>query len=324
MISLYHVSDTHSPYETLALEEAMFRHIEPNQIILYFYTHSPSVILGRTQNAWTEVDYEKLKADGGILARRITGGGAVYHDPENLNFSFITAPGLYSAADQTQILSDALQTFGIAVVSTGRNDLWANGRKFSGNAYCYRPQGTLHHGTILIDTNLERMQKYLYVPKGKLQAKGVKSVRSEVVNLRSICPELSNSQLIETILDSFGRIYGTPVPYRITPEVQQEAVALAHRNCTWDWIFGKTPGGTAKISGTFPWGRIQVRWSLAKGRLHDVEVYSDALQEGIILQIAPRLENTKFTKDALEQSLRTIDDSVIKKDVLGLLLQALP
>ncbi len=183
-----------NPHRNLAREEALLLGFDGGasaDAVLYLWQNASTVVIGRNQNAWRECRTQQLEADGGTLARRTTGGGAVFHDLGNLNFSFLMPRAAYDLHRQLGVVQAAVRAFGIECEFSGRNDLLAGGRKFSGNAFRFTKDGALHHGTLMVKVDPERMAKYLQVSKEKLEAKGVKSVPSRVVESEMSLPDVS-------------------------------------------------------------------------------------------------------------------------------------
>lgn len=177
------ITDDRNPYRNLALEKYLTLHTEPGECILFLWQNQRTVVIGRNQNCWKECRISRLEADGGFLARRLSGGGAVFHDLGNLNFTFCVCEEDYDVDRQLEVIVQAVRTLGIDARKTGRNDVTADGRKFSGNAF-YRSEGhCFHHGTLLVNVDTAAMSGYLNVSPDKLKARGVDSVRSRVVNL---------------------------------------------------------------------------------------------------------------------------------------------
>ena len=195
------------PYENLALEEALLSRVGKGELILYLWQNERTVVIGRNQNPWKECRTALLTGEGGHLARRLSGGGAVFHDLGNLNFTFLMSAEDYDLPRQLTVLERACQSLGIPAERSGRNDLLADGRKFSGNAFYKHNGRAYHHGTLMLDVDLEMVQRYLSPTKAKLAAKGVDSVRSRVVNLREFVPELTIDRLADALIAALAEVY---------------------------------------------------------------------------------------------------------------------
>ncbi|MEA4854633.1 MAG: lipoate--protein ligase [Christensenella sp.] len=294
------------PHQTLAVEEYMLAHITPGEIILYLYTHEDSVIIGKNQNVWAECRHEKLFSDGGKLARRISGGGAVFHDLENLNFSFIAAHDVYNLHRQLQVMLEAANSFGIKAEFSGRNDILTEGRKFSGNAFCHRKNGAFHHGTILINTDMTKLSKYLAVSKDKIESKGISSVRSRVVNLAELNPDIMPDSMEKALKTAYEKEYGHFEPYPFTSEAQAEIERLTKRNESWEWLFGQTPQFDITTKTRFPWGGIELMLNLRDAVVMDARIFSDAMDADFIGTIAPALIGCEFKSDELARRVLQI------------------
>ena len=195
------------PYENLALEEALLNRVGEGELILYLWQNERSVVIGKNQNPWKECRTALLEQEGGHLARRLSGGGAVFHDLGNLNFTFLMSAQDYDLSCQLTVLERACQSLGILAERSGRNDLLADGRKFSGNAFYKHAGKAYHHGTLMVDVDLEMVQRYLSPSKAKVAAKGVDSVRSRVVNLKELVPSLTVEQLADALIDALVEVY---------------------------------------------------------------------------------------------------------------------
>ena len=194
-------STTTDPYENLAVEEYLTFHVKPGECILYLWQNAHTVVIGRNQNCWKECRVSELEADGGHLVRRLSGGGAVYHDLGNLNFTFCMRKEDADVSRQLQVIIEAVGSFGLTAEKTGRNDVAINGQKFSGNAFYEQEQHCYHHGTLMMNVNKEMLSKYLTVSKEKLQSKGVDSVKSRVTNLVDYIPDLTLEALKKALED---------------------------------------------------------------------------------------------------------------------------
>ena len=287
-------------YTNQAWEEYLFRQVRPGEIILYLWQNENTVVLGRNQNCWRECLVDELLHDGGHPARRLSGGGAVYHDTGNLNFTFCTAEQDHDVAKQLSVIVEALRSAGIAAEKSGRNDILAAGRKFSGNAF-YRSGGRcFHHGTLMVDVDTERLGRYLKPSAAKLAAKSVASVRSRVVNLRELAPGLTVERLRGLLVESFSRVYGLPAQ-ELTFDGDDLARIAEYREefADWDWICGEKGSGDARLETRFPWGDISLELTLEKGYISEARVYSDAMEGDFIMDIAASLAGRRYAREEL-------------------------
>lgn len=297
------LSDSFDPWHNLALEEFLFRNVEKNQVILYLWQNQNTVVIGRNQNAWKECRCAKLEGDGGKLARRLSGGGAVFHDLGNLNFTFIMDRSLYDLHKQLQVILEGTKKLGIHAEFTGRNDLTVDGKKFSGNAFYFDGDKAYHHGTIMIDVDVQKVSAYLQVSKEKMISKGVDSVQSRVTNLHNYRPELTIDEMKETLKQSFQELYGeSPEPILIK-ENDHDLKILYDKYSSWDWLYGKTPQFDVVFETRFPWGGIDLGLTLSKGRITASKIYSDAMNANLIEQIAASLVNLPLTSENIIQGL---------------------
>ena len=179
-IRVYH-GKSYDPHFNLAVEKHLLDRVAPGECILYLWQNQNTVVIGRNQNAWAECRTTLLESEGGKLARRLSGGGAVFHDVGNLNFTFLVRDEDYDVDRQLSVIQAACALAGIATEKSGRNDVLAEGRKFSGNAFYHHAGHAYHHGTLMVDVDKDKLGRYLSPPKAKLEAKGVASVRSRVV-----------------------------------------------------------------------------------------------------------------------------------------------
>lgn len=327
-------SHTHNPWNNLALEEYLFeqlRHAEEPDgpaAILYLWQNDQTVVIGRNQNAWAECNTAQLEADGGFLARRTTGGGAVFHDLGNLNFSLLLPQKNFNLDRNFQMLTDTLIREGIPAERSGRNDILVNDLKFSGNAFRINHGVGLHHGTMLVHSEFTRLARYLTVNQAKLQAKGISSVRSRVVNLIDIRPDLSIPHMMKTLERAFLDAFCTQqqnddesaaaskqgdkqssswtVDYRTDADYQGDTTyqSLCEKFASWDWRYGQTLQFDTTVEDRFAWGHIQIGLSVKNGRVRAVQVYSDALDSDFIDLVAEQLEGQPFHSDAL---IRVVD-----------------
>jgi len=294
MRNLWYVSPSRDGWQNLAMDEWFLDHLGPEDLILYFYINDNAVIIGKNQNPWKECDLAAMERDGVQLVRRVTGGGAVYHDSGNLNFSFIAGEGRYDLEKQLNLILQAVRSFGIPCEFTGRNDLLAGGKKFSGNAFCTRQGIKQHHGTLLLSSHLGRLQNYLQVDPRKLKAKGVDSVRSRVCNLSEFTPAVNIPSMLEAIRKVFAETYGQVSDFVPTPEDVAQMVPYYEKQSSWQWRLGKTPAFDLELDTRFPWGGVQLQFTLKNSVVEQVDVFSDAMDAELAQEIQRRLLGCRF------------------------------
>ena len=263
----YIESNQVNPYKNLAVEEYLLLHCEDKECILYLWQNQNTVVIGRNQNAWKECKVTKLEEENGHLARRLSGGGAVYHDLGNLNFTFLVNKDEYSLEKQLQVIINAMGRLGLKAEKSGRNDILIDGKKFSGNAFYEQEKHCYHHGTIMVDVNMETLSRYLTVSKDKLKSKGVDSVKSRVTNLK----DLDAAKIEEKI---------------------------AHFS-SWKWLYGRKLDFQYELSHRFAWGGLTLQFQVEAGKIKDVEVYSDVLNIELAEAIPKFLKGIKYRKETM-------------------------
>lgn len=313
------LSECFDPWHNLALEEFLLHKVEKDQILLYLWQNQNTVVIGRNQNPWQECRCTLLEQDGGKLARRLSGGGAVFHDVGNLNFTFIMDRELYDLHKQLQVILGGVNSLGIQAEFTGRNDLTVEGKKFSGNAFYFEKDKAYHHGTVLVHVDGEKVGKYLQVSKEKMAAKGVQSVQSRITNLRNYLPDLSIEEMKETLMASFQSLYGAcPEPLRIK-DTDYDLGGLYEKYASWDWRYGKTPQFDLVLETRFPWGGIELGLALRQGKIIGSTIYSDAMNAHLIQEISASFLNRTLNSDELLLALESLqvqeEDQMILQDM---------
>ncbi|MBE6956682.1 MAG: lipoate--protein ligase [Ruminococcaceae bacterium] len=293
---LYCVRGTGSdPYANLALEERLLDTLEPGQCILYLWQNENTVVIGRNQNAWKECRTALLCEEGGRLARRLSGGGAVFHDLGNLNFTFLMAEEDYDLDRQLAVIETACRSLGIPVARSGRNDVLADGRKFSGNAFYHHRGRAYHHGTLMVAVDGDKLGRYLSPSKAKLQAKGVDSVRSRVVNLSEFCPGLTCRELADRLEGAFGLTYGLAVERMEAPD----AADLRAKYASDEWLYGPRLPLSLECEQRFDWGEVQIQLQVESGAVAAAKVYSDAMDADFAPALERALTGSVFSRAAL-------------------------
>lgn len=200
----YVIEMEHNPYHNLAFEEWLVRSLDKEDIVVYLWQNEHTIVVGRNQNIYAECKVDEFLSSNGKLARRNSGGGAVYHDLGNVNFSIISSVQHKDLCDYRKLLKEVLESFGLKTNFNGRNDLMINGCKFSGNAaYITSDEVICQHGTVLISANIETMANYLTPEKRKLERNAVASVASRVINLSEICDEITVANFCQAFVDRF-------------------------------------------------------------------------------------------------------------------------
>ena len=202
----YICSENTSPYYNLALERSLFDFVDEDTVILYLWQNSHTIVIGKNQNAYAECKVDEFIKDGGTLARRPSGGGAVYHDLGNLNFSIICKESIANEHTYQRIVKEALSYFGIVSEFNGRNDLTVDDKKFSGNAFYVKDDVLCQHGTILINSDFKELSKYLTPDISKLERNHVKSVESRVVNLSEISNQITVESMKEAMIKATNAV----------------------------------------------------------------------------------------------------------------------
>ena len=310
---------SYDPHYNLAVEQHLLETVKEGQCILYLWQNQNTVVIGRNQNPWKECRTTLLDEEGGHLARRLSGGGAVFHDLGNLNFTFLVSQTDYNLERQLTVIQEAVRSLGIPAEKSGRNDILSEGRKFSGNAFFKHNGKAYHHGTLLVDVDMAKLSRYLNPSKAKLQSKGVDSVRSRVVNLKELNPDLTIDTLKAALVRSFGAVYGGAVE-RITDvdldmaEIQR----LTERNRSWEWNFGAKMPFTCEFEDRFPWGGIQIQLNVDSGIIRQAKIYSDAMDWSFVSALEEALSGCRFCPEDLEVRLYPRDNPVFG-DICSLL-----
>lgn len=266
-------------YRNQAIEKYLLDTCKKGEMIFYIWSNDRTVFIGKNQNAYTECNISALNADGGNLARRFTGGGAVYHDVGNLNFTFITWREDYGINNQFSVIADAVRSLGFDAEVNGRNDMVIDGKKFSGNAFYRSDTACLHHGTVLINSDREAISKYLTVSRVKLNAKGVKSVASRVCNLSDYRKNITPQEVADALVTAVKRRYGNADFLSLAEgDLPADKIeALTARFADKSYILGDDIHYGVQFEYRFGWGVADIRLEFNGDIIEKVKIYSDAL-----------------------------------------------
>lgn len=297
---LYFRSKSYNPRINQALETYFTEQAEAGRLIFYLWQNDKTVFIGRNQSARGECRVRELEADGGFLCRRLSGGGAVYHDTQNINFTFALHDADYDTVLQTEVILEAVRRLGLHPERSGRNDLTLDGKKFSGHSYYKNKDCRFHNGTLLVAADTKAMQRYLSVTPEKLEANKVRSVRSRVVNLRELLPDLEMEELVKALLEALAATYG------VKPQPLPEEAIDRERLQYWidflsrpEWIYGNQREGEVQAGRRFSWGQFDLSFDLEEQRLCRVNLVSDAMEASWLKALSEALEGTAFTEPAL-------------------------
>lgn len=299
------VVDTTDPAYNLALEETLFDRLGTGEEGLFLlWRNAPSIIVGRHQCTGEEINADFVARRGIPVVRRNTGGGAVYHDLGNLNFSFIEHAEGDARVDFARYLTPicaALRTLGVEARISGRNDLEVMGRKISGSAQRLRDGKVLHHGTLLVALNFADMLEALHVDPEKYLSKGVASVRARVGNIAEYCQR-------EHLMDDLTQALVRTCAHQLTapdPDVLRQAEALAcAKYRTWEWNYGASPSFTFRRKERFPWGSVDLRLAVRKGRITTARVHGDFFSASGVDELERRLIGLRHEPAVMAEALR--------------------
>ena len=302
------ISETYDPWFNLATENYIFQEMEPDHHILFLWRNNNTVVIGRYQNPWAECNVSNMERDDVKLARRQSGGGAVYHDLGNTNFTFMSSRENYSKERNTDIIVRALKRFNIPATASGRNDITVDDKKISGSAFKLGGDRAFHHGTLLIKADLSKISNYLTPDKKKLQSKGIKSVKSRVANLTDFNSAINHENLCEAIIEEFFETYGEKCEVEVLDHEQLKEIPHLQnyfdQMSDWNWRFGKTPDFAHHMAERFEWGRMEVYIDTKAGKIRDVKIYSDSLVPQMVEMLMTDLKDVHYDPASVQEALR--------------------
>lgn len=310
------------PRVNLALEEYVFRNKPADDDCLLFYVNAPSIIIGRNQNTIEEVNPAVVAERGIHVVRRVSGGGAVYHDLGNLNFSFLTprVAGRFNRYDQfTKPVTDVLNDLGVPAQLSGRNDILVEGRKISGNAQFARLDRMFSHGTLLLDSGLDELTRALNPKPGKVESKGVKSIRSRVANISEFLrTPIGVEELRELIIEKiFGTRDRSQIPMLEVTDADWIAVheLVDSKYGTWAWNYGENPESNVQRAKRFPIGEIDMRLNVKEGRIATARFFGDYMGRDDVGRLERLLVGLPYDGPAIASALANVDVTAYFGDV---------
>lgn len=298
------------PRINLAIEEHLLRNVRLAEPILLFYINAPSVIIGRNQNSIEEIDPDFVRENHIHVVRRLSGGGAVYHDLGNLNFSFITEgkQNLHNFSKFTQPVIEVLAELGVTAVLQGKSDIFVDGKKVSGNAQYATSGRMFSHGTILFDTNLKNMLQAINPRQLIIESNAVQSIRSFVTNIRDhLSEEMDIMQLRQTLLK--GIFGGEDIPtYPLSEKDWEQIHEIAvQRYMRWEWNYGRSPASNIQKSERLPIGKVDTRIAVEKGHIQTIKIYGDFTGQQDIADLETKLTGLRYDAETVADALIDID-----------------
>ena len=308
------ISNSTDPWFNLAVEDTIFRSMTADQRVLFLWRNADTIVIGRAQNPWRECNTDKMEKDHVKLARRQTGGGAVFHDLGNTNFTFMAPKPEYDKEVSTNIVLAGLEKIGIHGQANGRNDLVvedeAGIKKFSGSAYRETLDRGFHHGTLLLSADMQRLGDYLNPDAKKLKAKGITSVRARVTNLNQIKADVDHEMVCAAIIEAFAEHYQESVePELIAPDNFHNLPGFKERferQSSWHWNFGNTPPFTHDLDERFSWGGVQLLLNIEKGTIKEASVFTDMLDPAPLEALAIRLTDSEYRESDIAKAVAEV------------------
>lgn len=308
----YIVNKSHNPAYNIALETYAFRELRDEDELFILWINEPTIVIGKHQNAIEEINKAYTDKHGIHVVRRLSGGGAVYHDLNNLNYTIISnkaEEGAFDFKTFSQPVIETLADLGVTATFTGRNDLEINGKKFCGNAQAYYKGRMMHHGCLLFDVDMTVLGNALQVSKDKIESKGVKSVRARVTNILDELPDkITVQEFSDRLLGKMKASYPDMTEYVLSDEELTEIKKLADEQFgTWDWTYGKSPDYTIKRSVRYPAGKLTSYVKVEKSMITGLKIYGDFFGIKDISDIEEKLIGLRYEYQDILAKLQTID-----------------
>lgn len=328
----YIVNNSNDPRYNLAFEEYCFKKLSRDEDYVILWINGPAIIVGKNQNTIEEVNSDYVEENGIRVVRRITGGGAVYHDLGNLNFSIITSAEDSQAIDFKKYnipIVKSLEKLGLNAELSGRNDMTLDGKKFSGIAQSVWKNRVLNHGTLLFDTKLDVLSNALNVKQDKIESKGIKSVKSRVTNIKdNLTDDVDIYQFRDLLLNHIFAMEGLkPVEYKLTEEELAEVQkSFDEKYSTWEWNYGESPKSNYKNYKRYPFGSIEIRFDLLNGLITNSKIYGDFFGTEDVSLLEEKLNGVKYDKkevgNAIEdEPLQKYFGNINKEEFINLMFQ---
>ncbi len=303
-----YISKINDPRLNLAVENWIFRAMEKNSKVLMLWQNNKTVVIGRYQNPLIECNLEKMEQDKILLTRRQSGGGAVYHDKGNMNYTFFSERKDYNKIENISIILRALNRLNINAETSERSDITVNRKKVSGSAFKLNGKFAFHHGTLLINTDLEKLNLYLTAKDTRINSKGIKSIRSQVANLSDFNPDITYNLLCTALTDEFCKTFNQECSsetlcrefFETFPEVNNNYNLLKSR----EWLFEKTPDFIKKISGFNNGKKVEMEINVHKGKIKDIRVATGINFMQNLNDIKRHLTGTLYSEQIIREKIQ--------------------
>lgn len=310
----YIVNTSNDPAYNVALEAYAFQKLTDIDEIFILWINEPAIIIGRHQNTIQEINKEFIDKNGIHVVRRLSGGGAVYHDLNNLNYTIIsnnTQEGAFDFQTFSKPVIDTLAKLGVKAEFTGRNDLEINGQKFAGNAQAYYKGRMMHHGCLLFDVDMSVFGQALKVSKDKIESKGIKSVRARVTNIVDhLSDKITVQEFSDAILAQMKEEYPEMDEYVLSDAELSEIQAMRDNQfATWDWTYGKAPEYTIERGVRYPAGKITTYANVENSTIKSVKIFGDFFGVKPVDDIEKMLEGVRYDYKDVLAALKTVDTS---------------
>ena len=317
------------PYFNMAFDEYCLEQLAIDEPVFYLWQNRPSVIIGANQEVHTEVNLDYLKENNISLVRRVTGGGAVYHDLGNLNYTIVGCSEDLERdyPEYTRYMLEALQKLGVPATLSGRNDILVEGRKVSGFAKRVCKNRLMIHGTLMFNVDIDKLTQVLCPPATKLQSKGIASVRSRVANLSEFLPDITDISLFKQHLENILSNNYADQEWTLSPKDIQNIEQLAHEKFEkWEWIYGHSPRATLNFSKRLACGTVHIHLNIAENRINSCQFGGDFIGNLPTNELEKALTSLPYDRDTIYKVLTQMDvsryfDGVTAIELLQLIIQ---
>ena len=316
---IYLESKSNDPAYNTALELYAFQELAKEDNVFFLWINKPCIVVGKNQNTRQEIDQKYCDEHNIQIVRRVSGGGAVYHDYNNLNYTIISnedSEADFDFKSMSQPVLDALADMGVDAQFTGRNDLQIGDQKFCGNAQYIKGKRVMHHGCMMFDVDVSVLSKALTVSKDKYESKGKTSVRSRVTNIKDHLEDksLTVRDFLNKLREHMYKTYDMK-EYILTEEDEEKIRAIkAEKNDSWDWVYGSNPDFNVQRKRKLPTGKVEANINVIHGIIEDIKFYGDFFGVKDVAELATMLKGTKYDRESI---LKVIDKVNIKEYFMG-------